>query len=140
TGENLLLATGQEPPAPTGRPAPLTQVVRAALAQVADGERVIVHVRHDPVVAGEAVRDVTHLLAELAESALAAGATPVIVTSSAGESGGVLLSVSDHGPGMTDEELAAANAALAAAPEADGAVPRHLGLAAAGRLARRHGI
>jgi len=143
TGENLLLVAGQEPPRTFGSPAPLTEVVRAALARVADGDRVIVQVRHDVTVAGEAVRDVAHLLAELVENALAAsggGGTPVIVTSSAGESGGVLLSVSDHGAGMTDEELAAANAALAAAPETDGTVPRHLGLAAAGRLARRHGV
>ena len=143
TGENLLLVAGQEPLRSFGNPAPLTEVVRAALAQVADGDRVIVQVRHDVVVAGEAVRDVAHLLAELVENALDAsggGGAPVIVTSSAGESGGVLLSVSDHGAGMTDEELAEANAALAAAPVAEGTVPRHLGLAAAGRLARRHGV
>ena len=51
-----------------------------------------------------------------------------------------MLSVTDAGIGMTDEELAEANRRLADPPVVDVSVSRRMGLFVVGRLALRHGI
>jgi hypothetical protein len=88
------------------------------------------------------VSDVVHLLAELVENALSfsPGETEVIVSSSRIDDGGVMISVTDQGIGMTAEELAEVNRRLADPQSADASVARRMGLFVVGRLALKHGI
>jgi len=140
--ENLLVLAGHEPPRRQAGPAPLVDVVRAASSEIEQYERIALTIQPGLAVAGNAVTDVVHLLAELLENAtmFSAKTTQVIVTGHAHVSGGVLLGVTDNGMGMTEQQLAQLNRRLEHPPIADLAVARHMGLFAVAHLAARHGI
>ena len=95
-------------------------------------------------VAGRAVTDLTHLFAELTENAVRFSPPehgrhdPRPADAARGR--GQLLTVEDWGVGMTEPELAAANALLADPPEVDLSVSKRLGFHVVARLASRHGI
>ena len=105
------------------RPVPLVEVVRAAAAEVAGFDRVSTARVEPAQLAGTAVTDLMHLLAELIENAtaLSAAETRVGVTGRR-TSDGYLLTVTDHGPGMTQDDLRHAAEVLAstAPPAAQG--------------------
>ncbi|MFI6738099.1 nitrate- and nitrite sensing domain-containing protein [Nonomuraea sp. NPDC050451] len=140
--ENLLVLAGHEATRRRSQPAKLVDVVRAALSEVEGYERVQVKVHRATSVLGSAANDLVHLVAELVENAIqfSPSNSQVIVTSSLIEGGGALLSVSDTGISMTEEELAEANRRLAEPPVVDVSVSRRMGLFVVGRLALRHGI
>jgi signal transduction histidine kinase len=140
--ENLLVLAGHEPPRRQAGPAPLVDVVRAAASEIEQYDRVALTIQPGLAVAGNAVTDIVHLLAELLENAtmFSAKTTQVIVTGHAHVSGGVLLGVTDSGMGMTEQQLAQLNQRLENPPAADLAVARHMGLFAVAHLAARHGI
>ncbi|MGI5269671.1 nitrate- and nitrite sensing domain-containing protein [Nonomuraea sp. CA-218870] len=140
--ENLLVLAGHEPTRRRSQPAKLVDVVRAALSEVEGYERVQVKVHRATSVLGSVANDLVHLVAELVENALqfSPGNAQVTVSSSLIEGGGALLSVTDSGISMTDEELADANRRLAEPPVVDVSVSRRMGLFVVGRLALRHGI
>ncbi|GAA3470973.1 hypothetical protein GCM10018965_055260 [Nonomuraea roseola] len=140
--ENLLVLAGHEPARRRSQPAKLVDVVRAALSEVEDYERVQVKVHRATSVIGSAANDLVHLVAELVENAIQFSPknSQVVVSSSIIEGGGALLSVSDQGISMTDDELAEANRRLAEPPVVDVSVSRRMGLFVVGRLALRHGI
>ncbi|NUR86090.1 MAG: HAMP domain-containing protein [Nonomuraea sp.] len=140
--ENLLVLAGHEPTRRRSQPAKLVDVVRAALSEVEGYERVQVRVHRSTAVMGSAANDLVHLVAELVENAIqfSPSNSPVVVSSSLIEGGGALLSVSDTGISMTEEELAEANRRLAEPPVVDVSVSRRMGLFVVGRLALRHGI
>ena len=68
--ESLLVLSGEEPPRTWGRPVPLVDVVRAAIAETEDLDRVVFAVDERLAVSGNAVADLTHLMAELVENAV----------------------------------------------------------------------
>ncbi|MFI6298881.1 nitrate- and nitrite sensing domain-containing protein [Nonomuraea sp. NPDC050790] len=140
--ENLLVLAGHEPTRRRSQPAKLVDVVRAALSEVEDYERVQVKVHRSTSVVGSAANDLVHLVAELVENAIQFSPknSQVIVSSSIIEGGGALLSVSDAGISMTEEEMGEANRRLAEPPVVDVSVSRRMGLFVVGRLALRHGI
>ncbi|MEV5592056.1 nitrate- and nitrite sensing domain-containing protein, partial [Nonomuraea pusilla] len=140
--ENLLVLAGQDPPRRWSKPVKLVDVARASLSEVENYERVVLQVPDGVSVAGQAVNDTIHLLAELVENALSFSPreTRVTVSGSRIDGGGVMLSVSDSGIGMTGDELAAANLRLAEAATVDVSVSRRMGLFVVSRLAHRHGI
>ncbi|MFI9553495.1 sensor histidine kinase [Nonomuraea endophytica] len=140
--ENLLVLAGHEPARRRSQPAKLVDVVRAALSEVEDYERVQVKVHRSTSVVGSAANDLVHLVAELVENAIQFSPknSQVIVSSSVIEGGGALLSVSDAGISMTEDEMAEANRRLAEPPVVDVSVSRRMGLFVVGRLALRHGI
>ncbi|MBX6386295.1 MAG: sensor histidine kinase, partial [Microbispora sp.] len=140
--ENLLVLAGHEPPRKRSKPARLVDVVRAALSEVEDYERVVVRIPRTISIAGHAANDVVHLLAELIENAIAFSPrnTKVVVSISPVEGGAVMLGVTDAGIGMSPEELAEINRRLAEPPTIDVSVSRRMGLFVVGRLALRHGI
>ncbi|MFD2355026.1 ATP-binding protein [Nonomuraea ferruginea] len=117
-------------------------MVRAALSEVEGYERVQVKVHRATSVLGSVANDLVHLVAELVENALqfSPSNSQVTVSSSLIEGGGALLSVTDSGISMTEEELAEANRRLAEPPVVDVSVSRRMGLFVVGRLALRHGI
>ena len=67
--EDLIVLSGAEPARRWSQPVALVDVVRAALAEVEDYNRVELLPIDDIGVAGQAVSDVVHLLAELIENA-----------------------------------------------------------------------
>ncbi|MFG1707597.1 nitrate- and nitrite sensing domain-containing protein [Nonomuraea sp. M3C6] len=140
--ENLLVLAGHEATRRRSQPAKLVDVVRAALSEVEGYERVQVRVHRATSVLGSAANDLVHLVAELVENAIqfSPSNSHVTVTSSLIEGGGALLSVSDLGISMTEDELAEANRRLAEPPVVDVSVSRRMGLFVVGRLALRHGI
>ncbi|GII58968.1 histidine kinase [Planotetraspora thailandica] len=140
--ENLLVLAGQEPARRWGQPVPVVDVVRASLSEVENYERVDIQVQGGQSVVGQAVNDVVHLVAELVENAIAfsSGETKVTVSSSRMDGGGLIISVTDQGIGMSAEELAQTNYRLANPPVVDVSVSRRMGLFVVGRLALRHGI
>ncbi|GAB1820813.1 hypothetical protein HerbRD11066_39770 [Herbidospora sp. RD11066] len=140
--ENLLVLAGQEPARRWGQPVPIVDVVRASLSEVENYERVAIQVQSGAAVVGQSVNDVVHLIAELVENAISFSPreTRVTVSSNRIDGGGLMISVSDIGIGMTGEELGAANWRLANPPVVDVSVSRRMGLFVVGRLALRHGI
>ncbi|GAA2318541.1 nitrate- and nitrite sensing domain-containing protein [Nonomuraea roseoviolacea subsp. roseoviolacea] len=139
--ENLLVLAGQEAARKWSEPVPLVDVARASLSEVENYERVQIQIPSGVQIAGPAVTDAVHLLAELIENAISFSPreSKVQVTSSPAD-GGVLVTINDLGIGMSAEELAEANWRLANPPVVDVAVSRRMGLFVVGRLALRHGV
>jgi signal transduction histidine kinase len=141
--ESLLVLSGDDPPRRWGRPVALGEVVRAAAAEVEDYGRVEVLVNEHLEVAGRAVADLAHLLAELIENAtnFSPPNAEVRVRSHLvpGEGATFVLSVEDTGIGMPAEELDAANQLLSQPPDVDLRRSR-LGFHVVSRLAKRYGL
>jgi hypothetical protein len=139
--EDLIVLSGAEPPRRWSEPVPLPQVVRGAVAEVEDYQRIELLPIDDVGVVGHAVADVIHLLAELLENATSFSppGTSVRVAGQPAATGYV-VEIEDRGLGMSDEELLDANQRLANPPVVDFAVSRMLGLFVVGRLAQRYGI
>ncbi|MGW0808868.1 nitrate- and nitrite sensing domain-containing protein [Nonomuraea sp. NPDC002799] len=140
--ENLLVLAGQEAARKWSEPVELMDIVRAALGEVESYDRVSIQVQSDVAIAGQAVTDVVHLLAELVENSVSFSSrdTKVVISSSRIDGGSLMMSVTDHGIGMSPEELAEANWRLANPPVVDVSVSRRMGLFVVGRLALRHNI
>jgi K+-sensing histidine kinase KdpD len=124
------------------QPVALVDVLRAAISEIEQYERVVLNVQPGIVVAGQAVNDVVHLVAEIVENATTFSPedTQVYVSGVRLTSGGVLLDITDNGVGMSDEEMSHANSRLDNPPVVDVAVSRRMGLFVVGRLITRHGI
>jgi len=140
--ENLIvLSGGADAARRLTQPVPLVDVVRAAMSEVEDYQRVELLPIDEVSLTGHAVADVVHLLAELIENATSfspPGTKVQIATQQAAN--GYVLEIEDRGLGMSDKELIDANQRLANPPAIDFAVSRVLGLYVVGRLARRHTI
>jgi signal transduction histidine kinase len=139
--EDLIVLSGAQPPRRWSRPVPLVEVVEGAAGEVEDYARVELLAVADIGVAGQAVSDIVHLLAELIENATAFSQPDTKVTV-AGEptAHGYVLEIEDRGLGMTEEELAATNQRLQRPPAIDLGLSRRLGLYVVAKLASRHGI
>jgi signal transduction histidine kinase len=140
--ENLLVLAGHEAPRKWTKPVPLVDVLRAAVSEIEQYERITMNVQAGLVIAGRAASDVVHLAAELAENATTFSRedTQVRITGQLLTSGGVLVEITDEGLGIPEQELAHANWRLDNPPVIDVAVSRRMGLFVVGRLAARHGI
>ncbi|MFI6793802.1 nitrate- and nitrite sensing domain-containing protein [Nonomuraea sp. NPDC050383] len=139
--ENLLVLAGQEAARKWSEPVPLVDVARASLSEVENYERVQIQIPSGVQIAGPAVTDAVHLLAELIENAISfSPRESKVQVTSAPMDGGVLVTISDLGIGMSADELAEANWRLANPPVVDVAVSRRMGLFVVGRLALRHGV
>jgi len=139
---NLLVLAGHELPDYSDRAVELVNVIKAAVSEIEEYERVSLRAQPGIAVCGPAVNDVVHLLAELAENAasLSSADTPIIVSGRQLASGGVLVDIIDQGFGMSAQEMAQANWRLDNPPATDVAVSKSMGLFVVGRLAARHGI
>jgi len=140
--ENLLVLAGHEAPRKWSQPVPLVDVIRAAVSEIEQYERISLDVQPGMVVAGRAASDVVHLVAELAENAttFSPGETQVLIAAQRVPTGGTLIEITDAGLGINDQDLAYANWRLENPPVVDVAVSRRMGLFVVGRLAVRHGI
>lgn len=140
--ENLLVLAGAEATNRSGRPVRLVDVLRAAVSEVEQYQRLVLQQPPAVLVLGRAANDLVHLLAELLDNAtqFSPPDSQVMVSSEAATDGSVSIEVADRGVGMTDEELAQANERLANPQPVDASVSRRMGLFVVGRLASRHGI
>jgi Histidine kinase-, DNA gyrase B-, and HSP90-like ATPase len=140
---------GIEPPRQWAAPVRLTDVIRAALGEVEDYQRVTVRGVEPATIIGSAAADLAHLLAELIENALVFSPPDQTVDirgrlrpSHVGADGvgGYTLAIIDSGLGMPAGDLASANRRLAGAESFTVAPSKYLGHYVAGNLAARHGI
>jgi signal transduction histidine kinase len=140
--ENLLVLAGREDTRKWSQPLALLDVVRAAVSEIEDYDRITMNVQPGIMVNGRVISDVVRLTAELLENAatFSPEGTPVAVTGQQVPTGGVLLEIVDSGLGMTEGDLAQENARLDDPPEIDVTASRRMGLFVVGRLAARNGI
>ncbi|HEY3477790.1 MAG TPA: ATP-binding protein, partial [Streptomyces sp.] len=142
--ENLLVLSGEESPRTWREPVALADVMRAAIAEIEDLDRVDESVDEMLSVSGRSVADLTHLFAELLENAVhfsPPGVTVVVRSRPLPSSAGTqLVTIEDWGVGMTPAELVEANEILRHPREVDLSVSQRLGLHVVARLAQRYGI
>ncbi|WP_435851025.1 sensor histidine kinase [Streptomyces roseolus] len=139
--ESLIILSGAAPGRAWRMPVPLTDVVRAAVSEIEDYARVEVRRLPETAVAGAAVADLTHLLAELVENA-AQFSPPHTKVRVSGEpvGNGYALEIEDRGLGMGRESLAEANARIDRSEALDLFDSDRLGLFVVSRLSARHAI
>ena len=139
--DSALVLAGHETPH-LAEPLALVDVLRAAASEIEEYGRVILDVQPGVCLSGSAATDTVHLLAELLENAatFSPETTEVIVSGHAVVGGGSLITITDGGPGMSEEELTLLNWQLANPSPADMTVARQMGLFAVAFLAARHGI
>jgi signal transduction histidine kinase len=139
--EGLIILSGAPPGRSWSAPVKLIDVMRGAVAEVEDYARVTVTTQARTALAGSAVTDVIHLLAELIENATSLS-PPFTQVRVGGESvaNGFAIEIEDRGLGMTPQRLAELNDRLANPPDLNPANTEQLGLFVVGQLARRHRI
>jgi signal transduction histidine kinase len=139
--EGLIILSGDSPGRSWSQPVPFIDVLRAAVAEVEDYTRIQVEVRTKAALAGHAVADVVHMLAELLENATVFSPPGTQVRVQGELVGrGFAVEVEDRGLGLTEERLAEINRDLAEVPAFDLGGSDRLGLFITGRLAHRHDI
>ncbi|MFE4594019.1 nitrate- and nitrite sensing domain-containing protein [Streptomyces laurentii] len=139
--EGLVILSGAAPSRQWRKPVQLMDVVRAAVAEVEDYERIEVRRLPRLGVGGPAVADLTHLVAELLENATVFS-PPHTAVQVLGErvANGFTLEIHDRGLGMNPEVLLEANLRLAETPEFELSDTDRLGLFVVSRLAQRQNV
>lgn len=139
--EGLLIVAGGSSGRTWREPVPIVDVMRAAAAEVEDYTRIRVTSRTAAALAGHAIADIIHLLAELIENAttFSPAHTPVRVDGDR-VAHGLVVEIEDRGLGMSDSQLAEVNALLADPPLFDLSGSDQLGLFIAGQLSKRHDV
>ncbi|MFB7919132.1 nitrate- and nitrite sensing domain-containing protein [Streptomyces sp. NPDC056061] len=139
--EGLVILSGAAPSRQWRKPIQLMDVVRAAVAEVEDYERIEVRRLPRIGVGGAAVADLTHLIAELLENATVFS-PPHTAVQVLGErvSNGFILEIHDRGLGMAPDALLDANLRLAETPEFELSDTDRLGLFVVSRLAQRQNV
>ncbi|MEU7750383.1 nitrate- and nitrite sensing domain-containing protein [Micromonospora sp. NPDC049171] len=125
--EKLIALAGATPARRWRRSVPLLDVARGAVAEVPDYHRVLIAPHWPWSLAGPAVTDVVHLLAELIENALAfSPADSTVRVSGEHRPQGCAVLVVDDGPGLDVTALADANHLLGDPPATPPAGPTGL--------------
>jgi signal transduction histidine kinase len=139
--ESLLVLAGEPPPRVWPRSMEISDVVRAAVGEVEDYQRVEIVSLERGQLAGRAVADLAHLLAELLDNATQYSPpdTPVRVKS-VFEWDGYRLTVTDRGYGLTNDEIAEYNEILRNPPALGQVMEPTMGMYVVSKLAARHGI
>ncbi|MET8943854.1 nitrate- and nitrite sensing domain-containing protein [Streptomyces sp. NPDC004542] len=139
--EGLVILSGAAPSRQWRKPVQLMDIVRAAVAEVEDYERIEVRRLPRVAVTGPAVADLTHLVAELLENATVFS-PPHTAVQVLGErvANGFTLEIHDRGLGMAAEALLEANLRLAETPEFELSDTDRLGLFVVSRLAQRQNV
>ena len=123
------------------RPVTLMNVIQAAQSQIEHYVRVRIGPVEELAVAGNAVDEIVHLLAELLDNATTYSAPDkdVWVTGRVA-SGHAVVRVVDEGVGLSPRRRSQLNARLGNGEEGDLATVPSMGLTVVGRLAARHGV
>jgi signal transduction histidine kinase len=139
--ENLIVLAGSSPGRVWRRPVPMVDVVRGAIAEVEDYQRVNLLPVQAGALEGRVAGDVIHLLAELIENA-ASYSPPYAKVGVSGQrvAHGFAVEIEDRGLGMSEPDLAHVNQKLARPPDFSLADTSRLGHYVVAKLAQRHGI
>ncbi|MFC5804266.1 ATP-binding protein [Streptomyces formicae] len=136
--ESLIILSGAAPGRGWRHAVPLMDVIRAAVSEVEDFDRVEIAEVPDVRLPGVAVADLTHLLAELVENATVFSPPHTRVRVSAERVGsGIALEIEDRGLGMDRAALAEANRRIEDTERIDLLDSGQLGLFVVNRLAHR---
>ncbi|QXJ23578.1 nitrate- and nitrite sensing domain-containing protein [Actinomadura graeca] len=139
--ENLIVLSGSLPARGWRNAVPMVDVIRAAVGEVEDYTRVTVLPLGQYELAGRAVGDVTHLLAELIENAVSFSPPDTVVQVSGHlVASGFAIDIEDRGLGMTEEKLTEINERIADPPEFNLQSSVQLGLYVVSKLAERYGL
>lgn len=139
--ESLLVLAGADQPGRWAERVSVYDVIRAALSEVEEYDKVHIADVEDATVAGNLAADLTHMLAELIENAtnFSPPTEPVEVRAiSTGDS--LEISVRDRGIGMDRQMVDLANQRISGSRTFSVTAASSLGLFVVGRLARRHSI
>ncbi|WP_212748681.1 ATP-binding protein [Nocardia cyriacigeorgica] len=141
-GDNLLILAGTKQRRAKSAPVEIADVLRAAISEVEDYERVKLGATPRGSLKEPAASDLAHLFAELLDNALRASPpeTDVKFTFAQAHDQGLLIEVADRGIGMPPSEMAEINRRLETTAEPGPDTARHMGLFVVGRLAERHGL
>jgi signal transduction histidine kinase len=139
--ESLLVLAGEPPPRVWPRSMEISDVVRAAVGEVDDYQRVEIVALERAQVAGGAVADLAHLLAELLDNAarFSPSGTPVRIKS-VFDWDGYRLTITDRGPGLTNEKIAELNQIMRNPPALGRVLEATMGMYVVSKLAARHGM
>lgn len=140
--ENLLVLAGTDLAKRNVAPVQVVDVLRAAVSEVEQYQRIVVQTPPNATIAGRAANDLVHLLAELLDNAtnFSPPDSQVVMTTTRTGDEALLVEISDRGVGMTDAELTDANQRLSGPAEVDVSASRRMGLFVVGRLASRHQV
>ncbi|WP_344740986.1 nitrate- and nitrite sensing domain-containing protein, partial [Pseudonocardia halophobica] len=140
--ENLLVLAGTDLAKRNVAPVPVVDVLRAAVSEIEQYQRVVVQPPPVATVAGRAASDLVHLLAELLDNAtnFSPPDSQVVMSTTRAGDGSLLVEIADRGVGMAEHELAEANQRLSSPAAVDVSASRRMGLFVVGRLANRHGL
>jgi signal transduction histidine kinase len=141
SAKNLLVIAGTRDDPRIVKPTPLATIVRSALAEIEDYQRIRVGTICEGVVASALVTDLVVVFAELMENATTFSPPASFVDVHAEMYGHVCqVSIVDRGIGIPPDQLTDENSRLVMRERLDIAPSGVLGLFVVGRLARRHGI
>ncbi|MGH8922252.1 MAG: sensor histidine kinase, partial [Actinomycetes bacterium] len=145
--DNVLVLAGGRLPPRGADPVAVFDVLHSAVSKIEQYQQVVVRRPPAVMVAGAAVNDLVHLIAELLDNAIKAGAasvasqeTPVTLGSTRTEDGRLQVEIIDSGPGLPPDVLRSINDRLASPPVVDASVSRQMGLFVVSRLAAQHDI
>ncbi|SEE26321.1 Histidine kinase-, DNA gyrase B-, and HSP90-like ATPase [Streptomyces sp. 3213] len=138
--ESLLILSGIAPGRGWRDPIPLTDILRAAVAEIENSSRVQIWAVPKVSLTGGSVADVIHLLAELVENATAFSPPSTQVHLRAARlREGVLIEIEDSGFGMKDDAMADANRKIQS-EKVDLLDAKQIGLFVVNRLRERQGL
>lgn len=142
--ESLIILGGGEPGRKWHRPVPLLDVLRQAIAQTEDYERIKLESTPDVQMRGDAVNSTIHLITQLLNNAVGFSSDKSQVRVRGMQvDRGIAVEVEDQGIGMSPEDLDRVNTLLRSAPQltisglGDGS---QLGFWVVAQLAQRLGI
>lgn len=139
--ESLLVLAGSESPRVWAKPTDMSDVVRAAIGEVDEYQRVELLAVEPARLSGGAVSDVSHLLAELIENALQfSPPSEAVRVTGLFDMDGYQLTVSDRGLGVSEARLTELNRILQRPPALGLSVEPTLGMYVIAKLAHRHGV
>jgi HAMP domain-containing protein len=139
--ESLLVLANAEPKRRRVKATEIDDVVRAAIGEVEDYRRIEIEALESLQVRGNAVADISHLMAELLDNATSFSPPDSIVRVGGRRAGdSYMLRIVDNGVGISAERLRDLNDLLREPPIVGLSVEPTLGMSVVSLLANRHGV
>jgi signal transduction histidine kinase len=140
--ESLLVLAGLDPQRRKGDPISINDLMRVAMGEIEGYQNVRITRVDEGEVSAQAALDIAHLLSELLENAtqFSPPTAKVELAGAVQPDGGYLISIADHGIGMSTEQLAEYNELLINPPELSLGLGRSLGFLVVARLSQRLGL